>query len=135
MIIGSRQLGLAILMHDSAHRALFANDLLKEDGITYFSVTDEAIIEVVRKEAIAELGYFLKPQQLFSSIANRSSGIIEDLESILNDIEQSTQGGDSSEDFESLFEDLDLTSAKLGKTVEAKNSLVQKILHHLNQID
>ena len=30
MIIGSRQLGLAILMHDSAHRALFANDLLNE---------------------------------------------------------------------------------------------------------
>ena len=32
MIIGSRQLGLAILMHDAAHRALFArksfNDLL-----------------------------------------------------------------------------------------------------------
>ncbi len=30
MIIGSRQLGLAILMHDSAHRALFANDFLNE---------------------------------------------------------------------------------------------------------
>ena len=26
MVIGSRQLGLAILMHDAAHRALFAND-------------------------------------------------------------------------------------------------------------
>jgi fatty acid desaturase len=31
MIIGSRQLGLAILMHDSAHRALFANRRLNED--------------------------------------------------------------------------------------------------------
>jgi fatty acid desaturase len=30
MVIGSRQLGLAILMHDSAHRALFANDVLNE---------------------------------------------------------------------------------------------------------
>ena len=30
MIIGSRQLGLAILMHDGAHRALFANDFLNE---------------------------------------------------------------------------------------------------------
>ena len=30
MIIGSRQLGLAILMHDSAHSALFANDFLNE---------------------------------------------------------------------------------------------------------
>ena len=30
MVIGSRQLGLAILMHDSAHRALFANDFFNE---------------------------------------------------------------------------------------------------------
>ena len=30
MVIGSRQLGLAILMHDSAHRALFASDFLNE---------------------------------------------------------------------------------------------------------
>ena len=30
MVIGSRQLGLAILMHDAAHRALFANDFLNE---------------------------------------------------------------------------------------------------------
>ena len=30
MIIGSRQLGLAILMHDGAHRALFANNFLNE---------------------------------------------------------------------------------------------------------
>ena len=30
MVIGSRQLGLAILMHDSAHRALFANNFLNE---------------------------------------------------------------------------------------------------------
>ena len=30
MIIGSRQLGLAILMHDGAHRALFGNDFLNE---------------------------------------------------------------------------------------------------------
>ena len=30
MVIGSRQLGLAILMHDSAHRALFSNDFLNE---------------------------------------------------------------------------------------------------------
>ena len=30
MVIGSRQLGLAILMHESAHRALFANNFLNE---------------------------------------------------------------------------------------------------------
>ena len=43
----------------------FANDLLKEDGITYSPTTSDAIIEVIRKESIAELGYFLKPQHLY----------------------------------------------------------------------
>jgi type I restriction enzyme M protein len=128
-------LGFIFYKYLSEKMLSFANDLLKEDGITYSSATDEAIIEVIRKESIAELGYFLKPQHLFSSIANRSGVIIEDLESILNDIEQSTQGGESEEDFGNLFEDLDLNSSKLGKTVEARNTLVQKILQHLNQID
>ena len=125
-------LGFIFYKYLSEKMLSFANDLLKEDGITYSSATDEAIIEVIRKESIAELGYFLKPQHLFSSIANRSGVIIEDLESILNDIEQSTQGGESEEDFGNLFEDLDLNSSKLGKTVEARNTLVQKILQHLN---
>jgi type I restriction enzyme M protein len=32
------------------------------------------------------------------------------------------------DDFEHLFEDLDLTSTKLGKTEEAKNKLISKVL-------
>ena len=36
----------------------FANELLKEDGITYSSTADEAIIEVIRKESIAEWIFF-----------------------------------------------------------------------------
>ncbi len=44
-------------------------------------------------------------------------------------------GTDSEDDFVRLFEDLDLTSSKLGRTVKAKNELIAKILAHLNQID
>ena len=128
-------LGFIFYKYLSEKMLSFSNDLLKEDGITYTSSIEEEIIDVIKKESIAELGYFLKPQHLFSSIANRSGVIIEDLESILNDIEQSTQGSESEEDFGNLFEDLDLNSTKLGKTVEARNTLVQKILQHLNQID
>ena len=34
-----------------------------------------------------------------------------------------------------LFEDLDLTSSKLGKTVKEKNEIVAKVLSHLDAID
>ena len=44
-------------------------------------------------------------------------------------------GHDSEEDFEGLFEDLDLGSSKLGKTEKAKNELITKVLVHLEQID
>ncbi len=44
-------------------------------------------------------------------------------------------GPDSEEDFDHLFEDLDLTSSKLGKTESAKNELIVKVLTQLDEID
>ncbi|GAB1417125.1 type I restriction-modification system subunit M [Paludibacter sp.] len=90
-----------------------------------------------------KLGYFLKPSELFSEVAKRGNGnkegknhfILEDLQKILRNIEQSTMGTASEDDFDNLFEDLDLTSTKLGRTETAKNELISKVLYHLNQID
>jgi len=44
-------------------------------------------------------------------------------------------GTASEDDFDNLFEDLDLTSTKLGRTESAKNELISKVLNHLDQID
>ena len=44
-------------------------------------------------------------------------------------------GTESEEDFDHLFEDLDLTSSKLGKGENAKNDLLVKVLSHLDAID
>ena len=37
--------------------------------------------------------------------------------------------------FNKLFEDLDLNSTKLGRTAEARNELISKVLLHLDKID
>ena len=37
--------------------------------------------------------------------------------------------------FGNLFEDLDLNSTKLGKTVEARNEVIAKVIAHLSEID
>ena len=66
---------------------------------------------------------------------NESNFILADLESILNSIEQSTMGTESEDDFNKLFEDLDLNSTKLGRSTEARNSLISKVLSHLDKID
>ena len=133
-------LGFIFYKYLSEKMLLYANTLLKEDGIKYKEIDENSTngkeyLEAVREEALSSLGYFLKPSELFSVMANKSSSIIEELESILNNIEQSTMGNESEDDFGNLFEDLDLNSTKLGKTVDARNTLIVKILSHLDKID
>ena len=119
----------------------YANDILAEDGLTYFQIASTAdgadYIEAIREEAIDKLGYFLRPEELFAEVAKRgaNSFILEDLTSILRSVEQTTMGHESEDDFVHLFEDLDLTSTKLGKTVDARNKLIVQVLNHLNSID
>lgn len=44
-------------------------------------------------------------------------------------------GTESEDDFDDLFSDLDLTSKKLGRTEEDKNTLIAKVLSHLDEIN
>jgi type I restriction enzyme M protein len=123
----------------------YANELLAEDCIKYSDIDENSdegkeMLEAIKEDAIESLGYFLKPSELFSAVAKRGNSdtnnfILEDLTAILRSIEQSTMGHESEDDFEHLFEDLDLTSTKLGKTEEAKNTLIAKVLSHLDKID
>ncbi|UFS63641.1 type I restriction-modification system subunit M [Sulfurimonas sp. HSL-3221] len=123
----------------------YADTILVEDGIKYLDideVTDDGkeLLEAIQEEAIEKLGYFLKPSELFSEIAKRGNAdennfILEDLTQILRNIEQTTMGHESEDDFIHLFEDLDLTSTKLGRTEAAKNTLIAKVLSHLDAIN
>jgi len=138
-------LGFIFYKYLSEKIETFANELLAEDKILFSSLKkdnedDKEYLEAIKEDSINELGYFLYPWELFHQVALRGNSdtnnfILEDLTTILQHIELSTMGHESEDDFEHLFEDLDLTSTKLGKTEDAKNSLVSKILFHLNNID
>jgi len=137
-------LGFIFYKYLSEKMESFADKLLEEDKILYSNLEDteddKEYLEAIKEDSIEELGYFLYPWELFSAVALRgnsdtNSFILEDLTTILRHIEQSTMGHESEDDFEHLFEDLDLTSTKLGKTEEAKNSLISKILFHLDSIN
>jgi len=122
-----------------------ADHILQEDELVYGDIDEHSeegqeFLEAIKEDSIEQLGYFLKPSELFSAVAKRGNGdensfILEDLTQILNSIEQSTMGHESEDDFEHLFEDLDLTSTKLGRSEEAKNKLIAKVLSHLDTID
>jgi type I restriction enzyme M protein len=70
-----------------------------------------------------------------SDVEGENNFILEDLQKILNNIQLSTMGTDSEEDFDHLFEDMDLNSTKLGKSPEARNEIIAKVLSHLDKID
>jgi type I restriction enzyme M protein len=141
-------LGFIFYKYLSEKMKAYADEILEQDGITYQSIDESTAegkqyLDAIREEAVESLGFFLKPSELFSSVARRGNGngkhgdafILEDLQRILNNIEQSTMGTESEDDFDHLFEDLDLTSTKLGRTEAAKNELISKVLAHLDKID
>lgn len=147
-------LGFIFYKYLSEKMELYADTILEEDGVRYRDLkesTEEGreYLEAVQEEALEKLGYFLKPMELFREVAIRGNGdaesddegetkanfILEDLQRILNNIQLSTMGTESEEDFDNLFEDMDLTSTKLGKTPEQRNTLIAKVLAHLDKID
>jgi len=142
-------LGFIFYKYLSEKMRLYADHILKEDGIIYGEIKEETeegqeYLEAIKEESVENLGYFLKPSELFSEIAKKgntegkegeSTFILGELTEILNHIEQSTMGTESEDDFNQLFEDLDLTSSKLGRTEDEKNKLIVKVLGHLDKID
>jgi len=142
-------LGFIFYKYLSEKMHLYADAILKQDRIKYIEIdenskTGKEYLDAIKEESLEKLGYFLKPSELFSEVAKRGSStgndgnghfILEDLQRILNNIQQSTMGTASEDDFDNLFEDLDLTSTKLGRTESAKNELISKVLYHLDQID
>jgi len=156
-------LGFIFYKYLSEKMQIFADSILEPDGIKFTEIDENATtgkeyIEAIREEALEKLGYFLKPSELFSAVAKRGNHnevvndlniaaditetyntkknfIIEDLQKILNNVQNSTMGTESEEDFDNLFEDMDLNSTKLGKTPVARNEIIAKVLAHLDRID
>ena len=149
-------LGFIFFKYLSEKLHQYANSILAEDGMDFLQIDENTeggqdMLAAIKEESVDELGYFLKPSELFSSIAKRGAHkaddedadedviidnfILDDLNKVLNSIERSTMGTESEDDFDHLFEDLDLGSTKLGRTEKAKNALIAKILVHLDNID
>lgn len=138
-------LGFIFFRYLSERMHMYANDILAADGITYGDLregTDEGeeYLDAIRAEAVEELGYFLRPSELFEAVAAKGAQkgnnfILDDLSRILTNIQKSTMGTESEEDFDHLFEDMDLGSTKLGRTVADRNELVAKVMGRLSDKD
>jgi type I restriction enzyme M protein len=72
-------LGFIFYKYLSERQHLYSNEVLAEDGIDFLELDEateegQAYLEAIKEESIATLGYFLKPSELFSSLAERALG-------------------------------------------------------------
>jgi type I restriction enzyme M protein len=141
-------LGFIFFKYLSEKMEIYADEILHPDGITYDAIKPStkdraAYLKAVSELSVEHLGYFLEPEELFKNIVpggEEAEGadapfILDKLTKVLNRISDSTRGHESEDDFANLFEDLDLTSSKLGKGEKDKNNLVVKVLRKLATVD
>lgn len=137
-------LGFIFYKYLSERQLELANELLQpEGGGDYSEVSDPEYIQAIKDVSLGELGYFLHPDEMFSQVVAKGQGaseeydtnIILDLKTIFNNIVASANQSESRDDFNNLFEDLNLDSTKLGKDVDSRNELIVKIMASLDRID
>lgn len=137
-------LGFIFYKYLSERQLTLANELLETEDIRdYLEVSDSEVIEAIKEESLEQLGYFLRPSEMFSLVVAKGqraseeydTNIIADLKTIFSNIVASANQSESADDFNNLFEDLDLDSTKLGKEVNHRNELIVKIMASLDRID
>ncbi len=115
------------------------NELKDEDGVTYAEAfySDDYKDDII-SILLEELGYVIEPEYLWNSIVdsiNNDKFNITMLSKAINSINESTLGQKSEEDFDGLFEDMDLNSNKLGKTEQDRSKLIAKVILKIDAID
>lgn len=106
-------------------------------GFSYAELSDEEA-EGVREEMQSSKGYFILPSQLFQNVAKAPEKDPElniRVAQIFQAIEGSSVGMSSEKDFKGLFDDVDVTSNKLGATLEERIDRLAKIISGIRDLD
>ncbi|EKE24929.1 MAG: hypothetical protein ACD_5C00354G0006 [uncultured bacterium] len=142
-------LGFIFYKYLSEKLELYVNEkLLVSEDFTFDKIKENTkegkiILSELKKACVGHLGFFLQPKELFSylvkkgkgEIKNQNNFILEDLKMVLNNIESTSAGTASEDDFKGLFDDMDLASTKLGARENQKNEVVIEVITLLNGID
>lgn len=110
-----------------------------EEGNTSFSYEklDDATAEFARQQVVEEKGFFILPSELFVNVTKKAElddNLNTTLERIFKDIEGSANGTPSEDNLKGLFDDIDVNSNKLGRTVNEKNKLLRKLMFSINDL-
>lgn len=131
-------LGMIFYYYLSKREEDYMVNLLKDDGITFEKAwNDPEYKDAVVEEALRDLGYVIEPKYLFSGmvkLVENNNFDVEHLQAAINSLMESTMGTDSEEAFEGLFDDMQLDSTKLGRTVKDRSVVMSRIIATLADI-
>ncbi|HGH5505304.1 TPA: type I restriction-modification system subunit M [Staphylococcus pseudintermedius] len=110
-------------------------EALSGEDMTYEEAwADPEYREDLKGELLFTVGYYIEPQDLFSTMVKEIENQrfdIEHLAQAIRKVETSTLGQNSEEDFIGLFSDMDLSSTRLGNTVKDRTALLSKVMVNL----
>ncbi|WP_061014564.1 type I restriction-modification system subunit M [Photobacterium leiognathi] len=132
-------LGLTFYLFLSRQFERYVDGLLLEDGIRFQNIDEsneesDNLIQDIRNVTLCELGYFLRPTELFQRVAqtcNQEPDITHLLENILRNIEYNFP----THALDGIFSSIDFQSHRLGGSIDERNRVITNILMVLDDLD
>lgn len=115
----------------------YINEHEPDKDFDYENLTDKEA-EFGRKDTIVEKGFYILPSELFVNVrknAGDDDNLNETIFRVFKNIENSAQGSKSEDDLKGLFEDFNVNSTQLGRTVEQRNKLLFKLLNTIGDLN
>lgn len=132
-------LGILFYRYISENITTYINKGEWESGKTefdYAKIPDNEA-DAAREDLVKTKGFFILPSELFVNVCARAKNdenLNETLENVFKNIEASAQGTASEDNFKGLFDDIDVNSNKLGRTVTERNEKLTKILNSVAEM-
>lgn len=133
-------LGILFYRFISENIENYVNENQRKAGLEdfkYREISDEDAL-MGKNQILEEKGLFILPSELFCNItkhARNNENLNVVVSNIFNNIEASARGTESEHDVKGLFDDFDVTSNKLGNTVEEKNEKLTKLLETIASLN
>ena len=134
-------LGLIFYRYLSENLIDYVNEFILKNELPYEEAWKKEDYKQALKEDLvndSNMGYYIEPDYLWNTLINKiKSGKfdITMLSKAINSISDSTLGNESEDDFENLFDDMDLNSSRLGRGEAERTKLISNIMLKINDID
>jgi len=132
-------LGMLFYRYISENLSDYINETQQKAGVKDFSYASQsdAYAENARQQLVKTKGFFILPSELFENVrrnAPADPNLNTTLYNVFKNIEASSIGSESEQNFKGLFEDMDVNSNKLGNGVLERNRRLVNLMNGIGEM-